>query len=333
MVLGFMNELQNPAIGVFHLPKNSLCAPARALDVFPLKPLTIDTCQRTILVFPMNWMNEKPQFGLAARKLGLEFYGGIKAYRFMLEVSCGLKSAVPGETEIFGQIKKAWNLFEAEEKSAKSLTVKKLRPWVRLLIEDTKWIRHSHLQHLGSSSYGSLLRKTLPKEGAGQVFVLGAGAISESILPFLKNRRIRISNRSPERLSNLKERLLSKHGIEVELTAYQSPDFYEHWKKSDVGIICVPFEKERDGILLQESPGSVVHLGSYRKDWEDLGVSEKIKFHCLDDLMSLSHEHQNIRSHQIARALDACTLRSMDRLSKGTIRSFHACEKLHLQVG
>ena len=44
---------------------------------------------------------------------GFERHVGAEAYRFLLQLACGLESEIAGETEILGQIKQAWRDYEA----------------------------------------------------------------------------------------------------------------------------------------------------------------------------------------------------------------------------
>ncbi|MES2965397.1 MAG: hypothetical protein V4760_16060 [Bdellovibrionota bacterium] len=104
---------------------------------------------------------------------------GEEAYAFLLEVICGLRSPLLGETEVYGQFKNA----------ASSFTVP-ATPWGGLvsrtfknLFEDAKKIRQAHLEDLGSQSYGSILRREL--KGLSRVHVIGSGHLVQEILPWI----------------------------------------------------------------------------------------------------------------------------------------------------
>ncbi len=103
-----------------------------------------------------------------------DVYDGMRGYNFLLEVICGLHSQVFGETEVLGQFRErfidspAW-----------------LNPAIESLLVDSKLIRQKVLQNLGSQSYGSFLRKTLPPNEP--VVVVGSGNLTQSILPYLLN--------------------------------------------------------------------------------------------------------------------------------------------------
>lgn len=106
-----------------------------------------------------------------------ELYTNSEAYRFLLEVVCGLKSPILGETEVFGQFK----MFSAEwvkrEPSRASL--------VQKILTDAKAIRSQHLLELGIQSYGSWIRRNLKSK---RVHFLGAGQMVREIMPYLQKK-------------------------------------------------------------------------------------------------------------------------------------------------
>jgi glutamyl-tRNA reductase len=113
-------------------------------------------------------------------------YRGKYAYRFMLEVACGLGSPIVGETEVFGQ----FHHFAEQwlEKTALFQNV----------FADVKSIRQAHLSHLGSQSYGSWVRRRI-KPGT-PVHIVGTGQLALEILPWLRkqNSTVILYSRTPE---------------------------------------------------------------------------------------------------------------------------------------
>lgn len=108
-----------------------------------------------------------------------ELMRGEEAYAFLLEVICGLRSPLLGETEVYGQFKNAAAAFAIPA-----------TPWGGLLarifknlFEDAKRIRQAHLEELGSQSYGSILRREL--KGLTRVHVIGAGHLVQEIAPWI----------------------------------------------------------------------------------------------------------------------------------------------------
>ncbi len=108
-----------------------------------------------------------------------QIHRGLDAYRICFEIACGLHSPLVGETEVFGQFKKAaesWNL-------PNNPIGLELRRFVQALLADVKKVRSRYLADLGSQSYGSLLRREL---GANRdIHIVGAGQLVEEILPWL----------------------------------------------------------------------------------------------------------------------------------------------------
>src|SRR5262245_7062896 len=85
----------------------------------------------------------------------VEVYRGQEAYRFLLEFLCGVNSPIVGETAVMGQFKE----FLLHAKFSRTPWGSFLRDLSSNLMIDAKRIRHEHLQHLGSQSYGSLVRQ------------------------------------------------------------------------------------------------------------------------------------------------------------------------------
>lgn len=135
---------------------------------------SLSTCLREIAVGPSAGLNPE-----IVNHEQFEIFEGAQAYRFMLEVICGLKSPLVGETEIFGQFKTAASQYEA----VADIGSAPLRKFLRSLNEDAKRVRDLHLKDLGSQSYGSLVRKEL--KGIKQVHIIGAGQLTCEILPWL----------------------------------------------------------------------------------------------------------------------------------------------------
>ena len=118
---------------------------------------------------------------------GDEFFVGHEAYRFLLEIVCGLHSPITGETEVMGQFKifaQTWTNLEPRRISL-----------VQRLLNDAKTLRARYLSNLGTQSYGSWLRKNMV---ASRIHVIGAGHLAQEILPYLeKQATVTIHTRRP----------------------------------------------------------------------------------------------------------------------------------------
>lgn len=131
--------------------------------------------------------------GLPLPEGQFEILDGEDAYRFCLEVVCGLKSPLVGETEVMGQFKEFIAKLEGHQA---------LKKFLQTILADAKTIRHRHLLKLGSQSYGSLCRRHLQK--VEEVHILGSGQLAEELLPWLSEQeKVFVRCRKPEAKSKL----------------------------------------------------------------------------------------------------------------------------------
>jgi glutamyl-tRNA reductase len=152
------------------------------------------TCLREIVVHPRGAEEVVP---LSPEE---KLFIGEEAYRFLLEVVCGLHSRVPGENEIVGQFKRRF--LEEPLPAEVASEFSRLSRW---LLADMKSVRTRFPVNAGAHSYGSFCRKV--SESASRVTILGAGELAVSILPWMKKKtRVRILYRSDAG----RDRLLSR---------------------------------------------------------------------------------------------------------------------------
>jgi glutamyl-tRNA reductase len=138
------------------------------------EPLVLGTCLREVRIALLP-PHEQPS-PVDADTAGYERYAGAEAYRFLLQLACGLESEIAGETEILGQIKQAWRDYEASHPDH----AKTMRPWIQRLLQDTKEIRSEYVVSLGSATYGSLVRRLLGGALPGPTLLIGAGQLAET---------------------------------------------------------------------------------------------------------------------------------------------------------
>src|SRR5215510_15823613 len=181
----------------------------------------------------------------------VEVYRGQDAYRFLLEVVCGLNSPIVGETAVMGQFKE----FLLQAKFPRTPWGSFLRDLSTNLMIDAKRIRHTHLQGLGSQSYGSLVRQNV--KGLPAVAVLGAGKLAREILPWLIGKtKVRVFCRNLDRAADL-----LREYPEIELLPYSGND--AGWNDREAALV----------IAAPLSAGQVLH-------WAGL---QSVKFSkCLD---------------------------------------------------
>jgi len=223
---------------------------------------------------------------------------GDDAYQFILEITTGLRSAIPGETNVFGQFKNAWLRFREAGQPAH---VAHLAPVIHRLINDTKAIRKEYLEGIGGSSYGSLVRRLIAPNSANRILFVGAGDLARSMLPFFRRYELGIWNYKAIELpaGPVKHYFGPEHG-----------DLAASW--ADHVILTTPPDPVNDGNwrrrLSAASVHSVVHLGhrrAARKTW-----GQGPESYDLDDVFALRREQTNIRSQRLVRARAACCRRA-----------------------
>ncbi len=118
-------------------------------------------------------------------------YNGRDAYRFLLELACGLHSPMVGETEVFGQFK----IFAGEWVSRRPQNA----TLVQRLLSDAKALRTQYLNQIGAQSYGSWVRKKLVST---RVHMIGGGQLAREILPYVLKRSesVTLHVRQPEKV-------------------------------------------------------------------------------------------------------------------------------------
>lgn len=141
-----------------------------------------ETCRRQIYFSDENFLKSSEPLE------GEEVYFGLDAEEFLIEVLCGLKSPLVGETEVFGQFKNWWqSLAENDFKRKYSSRIQQIYSIV-------KKIREEALCGLGSQSYGSLLRKKITDinsiSSTDEVVIdfIGAGQLVEEMIPWVQKK-------------------------------------------------------------------------------------------------------------------------------------------------
>ena len=267
--------------------------------------LVLGTCLREVRIAVLE-PSEQPSVE-AADAAGYERFVGDDAYRFLLQLACGLESEIAGETEILGQIKQAWRDYETSHADQ----AQALRPWIQRLLQDTKEIRSEYVVSLGSATYGSLVRRLLGGTLAGPTLLIGAGQLAETILPFLDTGEVLVWNRSRERAEAMlaRQRVARTDG-RVHLLESTAAAEEEGWQRAHDVVLCIPPVAARDARRVQlwqqrgGTAGHVLHLGMHGAAgtaWE--GIAH---LGTLTELFGLRDTQATQRELQLARARRAC---------------------------
>lgn len=268
-------------------------APAPAMAGLPTI-WRIDTCLRSLLV------GIGPAAADAVAELRPpETCRDRAAYALLLEFACGLKSAIPGETNVFGQFRRAWEMFRG---SAPATAVGALAPVVTGLVRDTRAIRNAHLDGIGGASYGGLVRRLLRAAPAEPLLIVGAGELARSLLPFFRSQSIGSWSRRPPGAAFV---------AAGRVFAAEAGAEAARWARHVV--ITTPADPANDGRWFDwlEAAGTartLVHLGRRRGSGQPWPA--EIRSHDLDDVFDLRRSQQNIRSLQVARARQDCRQRA-----------------------
>lgn len=278
--------------------------------------LRLETCQRWL------WVDMGHGEALPIRRplvKGVDGFTGVDAYEFLLRVTTGLASDLAGETNILGQVKKAWAHAISGE------------PWLQWLLEDSKVIRHQFLSGHGTPSYGKIVREVLNRhqsDDSTPILVLGAGEIAEAILPWIRHRPVLLGNRHPGRAADLARRLADRPGQPISVVDLNRPE--ASWQQAGAVVVCIPFDPEGDACrvqqLSQRTGVRVIHLGGARANagpWTQLAALS-----CLDELLALQEGSNRQRLQQLHRAAQACRERARLRALGRSISIPHGWEDL-----
>jgi hypothetical protein len=278
---------------------------------------SLDTCQRRLLV------SLDPQARQQPVPPGVQRLHGSDAYEFLLRVATGLASQLAGETNIFGQLKAAWN-HDAPK-----------TPWLQWLFADAKEIRARHLAEVGGASYGRSVRQLLRQPGheplAGPVLLVGAGDMAESVAPWLRAWPLQVLNRTEARAEALVAKFREQPGEAVSSVPVRHQELA--WRSAGAVVVCIPADASADATFLRWLELSlhgagvpVIHLGVHRPQagrWADWAG-----FRCLEDVYALQSRADDRRDRQLASARAACSERARHRALGLSLSHPHGWEDL-----
>jgi glutamyl-tRNA reductase len=233
----------------------------------------------------------------------LYFHDTPRSVRHLFRVASGLDSMVLGETEILGQVKKAYSA--AAELGATTSHLNKL---FQHAFRVAKHVRTETLITRGATSVGAvaveLAGKIFGDLSGRRVMILGAGETSERTARSLVSRGVRtviVSNRTFDRAAKLAEEI---GGLAIH---------FDHWQNafSDVDIlICstaaphpiltreklAPLLRERDG-----RPLFVIDLAVPRDVEPSVNELEGVFLYDIDSLETIVRQSLEVRRGDLVR--------------------------------
>jgi glutamyl-tRNA reductase len=254
----------------------------------------------------------------------IKTYEGVSAYQRLLRISAGLCSHLPGETNVFGQIKKVLSGVQAQDEHLKSMAPK--------LFEDTKFIRTQFLRGVGSHVYGQAVQQLVEeqKSHVRSILVLGAGDMAKNVAPCLRADDIWLYNRTPHRSIELKKNL-EKAGQRAHVVTEQQ-ELDELISSADVIVIGLPPLLQEETHFVQSISSSteqmVIHLG--RRE-QDCGPWMKHQaYFSLDDVFDYGSSQTLHLRNQLADAAEACATRASLRALGEGVFTAHGWEDMHI---
>lgn len=274
---------------VLHWPHHAGATgmPAQNLEALQGSGVLVDTCMRQLLF----GTGARPVID-SARTAAPEIFASVQAYHLLLEIVTGLRSAVCGETNVYGQFRRAW---QTALHSLPAGITQPLLPVVESLFSDARRIRQQHLQGVGGNSYGSLARRLLAPSRGARVLFVGTGELARSILPFFRSCETGAWNHRP----------VAPPAVDHWFSTVQA-DMAARWAEHI--IFTTPAHAGHDSSwkdrLSHGGVRSLLHLGRRRDEalrWTSVATAFD-----LDDILNAAEARANIASLQLVRARAAC---------------------------
>src|SRR6266581_4166201 len=229
--------------------------------------------------------------------------GEPQSIEHLFKVASGLDSMVLGETEILGQLKKAYEL-ALQHKHTSGV----LNRAFQKAFNTAKHIRtHTNIQR-GSVSVGSvaveLAEKIFSAVDDRQVMVIGAGDTSEKTARALLSRgakSILVSNRSHERAVALAGELGGR--------AVRFEDWAREFEKIDIVISSTAaphhiLDRAKLAPLMKlrkNRPLLLIDIAVPRDIEPEVNFMENIYLYNIDDLQAIAHDYLQQRKEEMAR--------------------------------
>ncbi len=202
----------------------------------------LSTCQRNLILTTEKIQDINQHY---------ECYINEKAYTYLLQVICGLKSRLIAENEIVSQFKTATLTYLDKELKDKELSIA-----IQKAQQDQKFIRSEYLMGISQKTYAALTKKLLNSnlKKDSNILILGSGMLAEDLVNQLKKDcHLFISGRNVETVTTLENKHFIKSIEWNDLSAYETFDiiintvgtnehilqnsFFDKWKFKDRAFI------------------------------------------------------------------------------------------------
>ena len=242
--------------------------------------------------------------------------GQPRSVEHLFKVACGLDSMVLGETEILGQLKKAYELALQHKH-----TGGRLNKAFQKAFNVAKHIRTETLIQRGSVSVGSvaveLAEKIFTTLQDHQVMVIGAGETSEKTARALLSRgahSIIVSNRSHERAMVLAQELGGR--------AVHFEDWGSEFDRIDIVISSTSaphyvLDRPRLEPLMKRRknrPLLLIDIAVPRDIEPEVNFLENVYLYNIDDLQAIADDYLQQRREEIARCEQIIRQKTRDLL-------------------
>lgn len=226
-----------------------------------------------------------------------------RSIRHLFRVSCGLDSMVLGETEVLGQMKKAY-----ATASDAGVTSRHLNRLFQNAFRVAKAVRSETQITRGATSVGAvaveLAGKIFGQLEGKKVMILGAGETSERTARSLLSRGIRsviVSNRTFDRAARLAEEI---GGMAIH---------FDHWQNvfSEVDILISStgaphaiLTKERLAPMMQhrsDRPLFIIDLAVPRDAEPSINELDGVFLYDIDSLEEIARQSMEVRRSEIVR--------------------------------
>lgn len=254
------------------------------------------------------------------------------AVKHLFRVAAGLDSMVIAETEILGQVKKAY--FDAKESRS---TGKILNRLFEKAFNTAKKIRTDTCVGKGSVSVSSLsvnlAKKILGDLRDKKILVIGAGAVGEQLVLYLKKNGIKtilVTNRTLEKTRSLTERFNAQ--------AVDFRDFKDRLIDVDIVIASTGAPHciiRKDDILSliqkrKQKPLFIIDLAVPRDVEAEINKIDNVYLYNIDDLQRIVNENLNLRKSELdncSTIVDTAAKRFITWLDSERIRDTEASKK------